>query len=281
MFKIPEKYFCNDTIYRNITGDMYNGVISCGFLNKKNASSSDKNIVFNYYGALLLLSGEGKHIDNGGREFRLYPGCFVQRIPGKPHSTIVHPDGKWLEFFICIGKVMYEALSDMKLLDSTCDVLYPGLNIGIFDTFIKFMDSLKNASQGDLPLLLVEAQRIILAIYRMHTNNTSVDGDVKAIWQACRIFDENTSRHLSAHEVALLLGMGYEKFRKLFKSTMGISPGKYRIQGCMNTAKSILIETDKSIKEVAFELGFPDPVTFSKQFRKVAGMTPGEFKKKY
>ena len=43
-------------------------------------------------------------------------------------------------------------------------------------------------------------------------------------------------------------------------------------------AKKHLLYTDKSSKEIAFELGFSDPVQFSRLFKNETGMTPGNFK---
>lgn len=45
--------------------------------------------------------------------------------------------------------------------------------------------------------------------------------------------------------------------------------------------KRLLIYTDKSAKEIAFELGFHDPVSFHRLFKKVSGKTPGEFRGRY
>lgn len=44
-------------------------------------------------------------------------------------------------------------------------------------------------------------------------------------------------------------------------------------------AKRLLIKTDKSAKEVAYDLGFQDPSSFNKLFKKVNGCSPIEFKK--
>ena len=281
MFDLQLEYFKNETVHKNIGGNMDNGILSCGYLNKKISTNNDKNINFNYYGALLILSGEGIHIDNEKREYKLYPGCFVQRIPGKLHSTYVKPDGQWVEFFICFGRELYEALSNINILDKNQDVLYPGVNLAILDTFNNFINSMKKASEEELPLLLIEAQKIILTIYQMHMKNTVKNESRRTIEVACQFINENICNRLSIHELSKNLDIGYEKFRKLFKSQMGISPGEFIIQSRINNAKSILIDTDKSIKEIAIQLDFPDTFTFSKQFKKMVGLSPSEFKKRY
>lgn len=280
MFQVPPEFFKNETVHRSIGNDSIHGVLDCGFLHKPSKGNSDRNLVFKHYGALLLLSGEGIHVDCDGREYKLYPGSLIQRIPGKRHSTFVHLDGKWLEFFICFGRGVFEALCSMGILDSAQDVLYPGLNMALFDTFKNFIQSLKVADQEELPLLLTEAQRIILRMYCMHKKNMVPDERAGIIKQACQLFNKDPRGRSSTRDISLQLGMGYESFRKVFKDEMGISPGDYRIQSRVNTAKTLLLDTDYSIKEIALVLGFPDSFTFSKQFKKVTGVSPSEFKQR-
>jgi AraC family transcriptional regulator, arabinose operon regulatory protein len=281
MIQLPKEFFKNETVHRSLCSDMKNGILSCGFLNKKTAQSSDTNLVFEYYGAFLLLSGQGVYFDKEGNKIELYPGCFVQRIPGKSHSTHVVPDGEWVEFFICFGKQLFETLSNINILDCRKAVLYPGLNLAIIDNFVNFMNSMKSCPEEELPLLLAEAQRIILTIYQMHKKKIKKDEYREIIEEACQIINENSLHRISAKQVSQRLGIGYERFRKLFKDNMGISPGNFIIHTRINTAKSMLIDTNKSIKEIALELGFPDPFTFSKQFKNLVGTSPSEFKRRF
>jgi len=46
-------------------------------------------------------------------------------------------------------------------------------------------------------------------------------------------------------------------------------------------AQNILSSGEHSIKEIAIQLGYVDTFTFSKQFKKVTGRTPSEFKELY
>src|SRR5699024_4872754 len=78
--------------------------------------------------SLLLLSGEGTYIDKDGKSTRIYPGCFIQRIPYVRHSTITKEDGKWLEFFVCFGYETYRALTHMGLLLEAQQLVF-----GIYD----------------------------------------------------------------------------------------------------------------------------------------------------
>jgi len=46
-------------------------------------------------------------------------------------------------------------------------------------------------------------------------------------------------------------------------------------------AKRLLVYGNKSIKEIAFQLGFEEPTNFIKYFRKHIDKTPMEFREKY
>ena len=100
MNEIPKELFVPLSVHKNIGMDPSNSILSCGFIHHTRHLSQNENLVFKYYGALLLLSGEGTYIDKDGKSKRIYPGCFIQRIPYVRNSTITKEEGKWLEFFV-------------------------------------------------------------------------------------------------------------------------------------------------------------------------------------
>ena len=124
--EIPRAYFSNATVHRSLSPSPEDGILSCGFLVKPTARDTDRDLVFSYYGGFLLLSGGGEYQDAAHPSIPLRPGCFVQRLPGVPHSTIVRPTGDWLEFFVCIGREVFESMANLGLL-SREPVLFPGL----------------------------------------------------------------------------------------------------------------------------------------------------------
>jgi AraC family transcriptional regulator of arabinose operon len=281
MFTLPKAYFKSETVHRRINSDNINGQLSCGFLNKKAESTQDVNITFEYYGGLLLLSGEGSQIDNEGNEYKLYPGCFVQRIPDKPHSTYVGENGNWVEFFICFGKDIFESLNQLGILCSKNDVLYPGLSMKMLGEFELFMDKLKRAEDSELPFLLLEAQKLIIQIYKMHKEGNNKVESNEIIRKSCRLLVENANIQKGTSYICDDLGMGYENFRKLFKRQTGMSPNTYINEHKINMAKSMLLSSGLSIKEIAHSLNFADQFVFSKLFKKYTGKSPKAFKESY
>lgn len=76
-------------------------------------------------------------------------------------------------------------------------------------------------------------------------------------------------------------GPDYEVFRKAFKAKLGISPMKYLRRVRAEQAKVLLKTTNWKHYAIAREIGYKNEVTFSRFFKKQAGMTPREYRSKF
>lgn len=280
-FEIPKDAYQNNAIYHQFGTDYSSNIFGCGFLNKKGKECKENNNIYKHYGVVLILSGHAVQIDYEGNKTEVCPGCLIQRIPEKRQTLYIQPDGNWLEFFICISKNMYDALVAMDLLDRNQTILYPGISHALYEECNEFWNLMKNTHPAEINMLLPEALKIILMLHELHKQNGTSSKDREIIHKACLILSNLTSYDCSIQELAKDLGIGYEKFRKLFKLQTGLSPGNYVMQKRMDYAKAQLIEKNKSIKEIGLELGFSDAYAFSKQFRNVVGLSPSNFRRDY
>ena len=67
----------------------------------------------------------------------------------------------------------------------------------------------------------------------------------------------------------------YHMIRK-FKKAFGLTPHQFQIQCKVRKAQKLL-ETNKSITEVAYEAGFCDQSHLDRCFQKIVGMTPSQY----
>jgi AraC-like DNA-binding protein len=67
----------------------------------------------------------------------------------------------------------------------------------------------------------------------------------------------------------------YHMIRK-FKKAFGLTPHQFQIQCKVRKAQKLL-ETNKSIPEVAYEAGFCDQSHLDRCFQKIVGMTPSQY----
>jgi AraC-like DNA-binding protein len=65
----------------------------------------------------------------------------------------------------------------------------------------------------------------------------------------------------------------------LFSEVEGITIEKYVIHQKIERVKELLVYDEKSLSEIAFQLGYSSVAHLSAQFKKVTGLTPTHFKK--
>lgn len=275
---IPENYFKNDCMYGSISDDSRNGTIGCGFLFKPDASFSE-SLCFDHYGAFYLLSGRGLYQDESGREILLHPGDYVQRLPDHPHSTTVYPDGNWLEFFICFGAETYEHLANLNLL-SREPVIHPGLSAIFFKKCTCLLEYMKSWSNDRQPFLYLQFQEFAMELYQRSQCRQMDPGMQRQMQKASELLC-GAPEFPSPQEVAAALGIGYENFRKKFKLYFHGSPASYQLQARINYSKTLLLDTGKSLNEIALLCHFSDAFAYSKAFKKYYGISPSLFRQMY
>jgi AraC-like DNA-binding protein len=89
--------------------------------------------------------------------------------------------------------------------------------------------------------------------------------------------NEHLHTTIRISELASLVGMSEKYFIDYFRRSIGITPGQYIYQIRMNRARDYLYERRHTIQEIASLLGYPDPFTFSKAFKKYYNVPPSKF----
>jgi len=74
------------------------------------------------------------------------------------------------------------------------------------------------------------------------------------------------------------LGMDYHYLTTLFSTVEGITIEKYAILQRIEKVKELLMYDEKSLSEIAYEMGYSSVQHLSQQFKKVTGLTPTQFK---
>ena len=74
------------------------------------------------------------------------------------------------------------------------------------------------------------------------------------------------------------MNVSEKRLTRATTNTLGHTPKTMIVERVMLEAKRLLIHTELSIKEIAYDLGFEEPTNFIKYFRKHTGKTPIEFR---
>ena len=83
---------------------------------------------------------------------------------------------------------------------------------------------------------------------------------------------------LTLHELAQCANMSDSHFFSVFKKAMGLSPIAYVNQYRCSLAAELLLQSDKTITEIADLVGVNDPVYFSKLFKKLHQLSPSSYR---
>ena len=80
-------------------------------------------------------------------------------------------------------------------------------------------------------------------------------------------------------DLAKLTRLSESHFSRAFRISCGMSPKQYILKHRIEAAKSLLLETDVSISEVALNCGFCDQAHFTRVFHTMTGEAPGRWQR--
>ena len=101
-----------------------------------------------------------------------------------------------------------------------------------------------------------------------------------AVAAALRILETSGARDLDIRQVARAVGTSVSHLHRLFKEALGTSPLRYAREHLMAQAREALSGTSLPCQEIARRLGYDDPLYFSAVFKRFAGVSPREYRKR-
>jgi len=103
----------------------------------------------------------------------------------------------------------------------------------------------------------------------------------RPIKEAQKYINAHYTNNVSLEEVAGIIGFNPTYFSTLFKKETGMNFLEYVTAVRIKSAKQLLADSKKSTMDVSHEVGYSDFKHFTKQFKKVTGLTPSEYRKLY
>jgi AraC family transcriptional regulator len=242
------------------------------------------------YDLWLLVSGK-VHVATDGGECTAKPGDVIFFYPDLPYTATTESDGCcfiYIHFDFGIGD-RYRILDDFPL----AGVIDGEPLIEELTSIIAAFQRLQmNASmsgfrlKGALTTLLSKVielygDRQYEGKFRNIKAKTATqrlkEYNVAALRPVLEYVESHLHEAIRMKELAHLAGVSEKYFITIFKTTLGITPGQYMYQLRMNRARDFLHQRKYSIKEIAGFLGYPDPYSFSKAFKKYYHIQPSKF----
>ena len=101
-------------------------------------------------------------------------------------------------------------------------------------------------------------------------------------WQLKRIVSYLSSRidsSIRISDLAAEVNLSAGHFGRAFAIRLGMSPHAFIMKFRIERARVLLLTSEKSLSEIAFNCGLSDQAHFSRLFRRFEGMTPSQWRR--
>jgi AraC-like DNA-binding protein len=136
----------------------------------------------------------------------------------------------------------------------------------------------QDVTRNLLKVLLLELLRIHEGIRENVQDAEQADVAINQILPALRFMEESYAQEIRASELAEKCGLSEPHFRRLFAESINMSPMEYLNLTRIRKACRLISRRDCSMVYAASECGFPSVSTFTRNFKKLLGMTPYQWK---
>ena len=251
--------------------------------------------VHDYYELFVCLNGKAK-VESGDNEYLLSERDFIITPPSMGHTH--NPNNSYLssvsicfsakglnDKLICnrVGTLTDEKINVLNILINEYINNYE-LQTNYEEPYVKKVDFKNEYAYPQMFKCALEM--ILILITRQFlddSNDKKVDiskEDKENKNQVIQYIKEHYKEKIVLEDIAKEFNYSVGHLCRKFKLEIGDSIVNYIIKYRISMAMKLLFERqDLSIEEIALDIGFNDVQFFDKTFKKLVGMTPGQYRK--
>jgi len=103
-------------------------------------------------------------------------------------------------------------------------------------------------------------------------------GVAPCLEKALGLMAQKLSEPLTVRDLAATASLSPSRFNAVFKRAFGIGPMQYLARYRMHRACTLLLGSERLIKQIGAEVGYPEIARFSTRFRKTIGASPQAYR---
>ena len=96
------------------------------------------------------------------------------------------------------------------------------------------------------------------------------------IWKARKFIEQHSDEELSLTKVAKAVNISANHLSEKFKQVTGVNFVNYVARARLETARDLLLHSNRRVSEIAFAAGFQSLSQFNRVFKKLSGKSPTE-----
>lgn len=237
--------------------------------------------ILDEFQVVYISSGSGIFESTSVGTVKIEAGSILYLFPYEWHRFKPTKGTGWEEYWIGFNGKLVQRLLKKSFLSKENPILNIGFQEQIQSLFMEIIEQVKSEFTGYQPQVSGALLHLIGTIYSINKQKllklNTVENDLMK--EAVQKIRNHIFSNLTITELSSEMNMSYSSFRRTFKQYTGLAPNQYLLQLKIDKAKLMLSTTKKSVKEIAFELGFESASYFSKIFKKKTGTSPENFRK--
>lgn len=148
----------------------------------------------------------------------------------------------------------------------------------IHEYFQQTFDIASHDIDDSSTILLSNYLQLILCMSYLRPNKLKVSDSNDSINKCINYIENNYSKIISLELLGEISNLSTSYLSALFKRTMGISPIEYLIQYRIEKACYLLRTSNLKVYEIAIDVGYENPLYFSKLFKQHTGLSPKQYR---
>ncbi len=250
---------------------------------------------------VIVLGGYGTHFTYDD-QYQVYPGDVFYIEPGFAHG---YKDTKKLHLYNILfdPSILEQSFVDIRNMPGYHSIFHiePKYReshrfetrlrltsdqiVAVAQLVDKIKEELEQSSheQGNRAMALAYFIELMVSLSRYYGSREdredAGDHEIHRLARVLSYMEQNRGKQISLQELADHAYMSYSTLNRAFHQAVGCSPLEYHQKLRIKDACRRLETSPLPITEIAYQCGFGDSNYFSRQFKKLLGMTPRSYRK--
>jgi AraC family transcriptional regulator, arabinose operon regulatory protein len=223
---------------------------------------------------LVCVDGFG-WVELGGERLRVGPSTAVLIPPRTPHSYGADDEAPWT--------IWWCHLQGSDLADlweaAEASVARPLISLRAVDRVTVLLDEIVTSLERDQsPARLLATAGVAWRLMTQLAVDRRLPERGEPLERAMRYLEERVEGGIRVSDLARLVGVSPSHLGALFRDATGGGVLAYHTALKMARARTLLDTTGLHVSEIGREVGYDDPFYFSRQFSRVHGMSPSDYR---
>lgn len=231
---------------------------------------------------IYITRGRGV-FENEHHTYKVEGGDIILINSGEWHRYKPDAETGWHENYIGFNGDVAKHFVKVILGYTKNPIFSVGKNeviLELFDRVLKTVENEKPCYQLTASSIVIDIISRIISFFKQKDFDSTSNKTAEVINDVRFLIRDNIENELDFKKIAEERNMTYAHFRKMFKKYTGFSPLQYHLHLKINKAKEMLLDTNMSVKEIAFELGFKSIHYFGRLFKQKTNTRPSDLRKK-